>query len=111
MARQTGPSIANEGVGRTFWAWLGLLLAIVIVVGAWLNMQAAGEGLAEIRSHVGSAAAAAKGAIDRDDKPAEAAPAASAPVEPTPVQPSAPASDQPAEAADDLAGGEPSRSI
>ena len=106
-----GPSIANEGVGRTFWAWLGLLLAIVIVVGAWLNMQAAGEGLAEIRSHVGSAAAAAKGAVDRDDKPTEAAPSASAPVEPTPVQPSAPASDPPAEAADDLTGGEPSRPI
>ena len=24
---------------RTFWAWLGLILAIVIVVGAWMNMD------------------------------------------------------------------------
>ena len=55
---------------RTFWAWLGLILAIAIVVGAWLNMQAAGEGLADIRTQVGSAASAAKGAVDRDDKPA-----------------------------------------
>src|SRR6478735_11849289 len=76
---------------RTFWAWLGLILAIAIVVGAWLNMQAAGEGLGDIRTQVGSAAAAAKGAVDRDDKPA--APAAPAPAEPTPVEPSAPLSD------------------
>lgn len=30
---------------RTFWAWLGLALAIVIAVGAWLNMQAVGESV------------------------------------------------------------------
>lgn len=90
-----GPSIANEGVSRTFWAWLGIILAIVIVVGAWMNMQAAGEGLADIRSQVGSAASAAKGTVDRDDKPAETAPAAPAPAEPAPVEPSAPPSDPP----------------
>jgi len=73
---------------RTFWAWLGLILAIAIVVGAWLNMQAAGEGLADIRTQVGSAAAAAKGAVDRDDKPVEATPAA--PVEPAPSPPADP---------------------
>jgi hypothetical protein len=83
---------------RTFWAWLGLILAIAIVVGAWLNMQAAGEGLADIRTQVGSAAAAAKGAVDRDDKPSEATPAAPAPTEPSPVAPSAPSSDPPGEA-------------
>ena len=53
---------------RTFWAWLGLILAIAIVVGAWLNMQAAGEGLADVRSQVSAAAAgataAAKSATD-----------------------------------------------
>ena len=83
-----GPSIANEGVSRTFWAWLGLILAIAIVVGAWMNMQAAGEGLADIRTQVGSAAAAAKGAVDRDDKPVEATPAA--PVETAPSPPADP---------------------
>jgi len=30
---------------RTFWAWLGLLLAILAAVGAWLNMQTAGESI------------------------------------------------------------------
>jgi len=53
---------------RTFWSWLGLILAIAIVVGAWLNMQAAGEGLGDVRSQVSAAAAsataAAKGAAD-----------------------------------------------
>ena len=73
---------------RTFWAWLGLILAIAIVVGAWLNMQAAGEGFADIRTQVGSAAAAAKGAVDRDDRPAEATPAA--PVETAPSPPADP---------------------
>ena len=47
---------------RTFWAWLGLILAIAIVVGAWLNMQAAGEGLADVRSQVSAAAASATAA-------------------------------------------------
>ena len=62
-------------VDRTIWAWLGLALAIVLVIGAWLNMQAAGEGIADIRASVAGAAAAAKGAVDRDDQPAAAAPA------------------------------------
>ncbi len=77
-----------ELADRTMWLWLGLLLAIVTAVGAWMNMQAAGEGLADIRTQVGSAAAAAKGAVDRDDKPVETAPAA--PVETPPAPPAAP---------------------
>ena len=44
----------GDFVGRTFWAWLGLVLAVVVVVGAWMNMQAAGEGLGDIRDRVGS---------------------------------------------------------
>jgi len=47
---------------RTFWAWLGLILAIAVVVGAWLNMQAAGEGLADVKSQVSAAAAGATAA-------------------------------------------------
>ena len=90
-----GPSIANAGVGRTFWAWLGLILAIVIVVGAWMNMRAAGEGLAEIRSQVSSAASSAKDVVDRDDTSAAAAPPpppAAAPTDtPPPVEQAAPA--------------------
>jgi hypothetical protein len=37
---------------RTIWAWLGLVLAIVVVVGAWLGMQAAGESLDDMRKTI-----------------------------------------------------------
>jgi len=69
---------APSGFDRTIWAWLGLALAILVAVGAWLNMQAAGEGLAHIKSTVTGATAAARGAVDRDDPP----PAAAAPAPP-----------------------------
>ena len=39
---------------RTFWAWLGLALAIVVAVGAWLNMQAAGESVQGVMDRFGS---------------------------------------------------------
>jgi hypothetical protein len=45
---------APSGLGRTFWAWLGLALAVVVVVGAWMNMQAAGESLQSMRDRFGS---------------------------------------------------------
>ncbi len=51
-----------EFADRTIWLWLGLLLAVVIAVGAWMNMQASGEGIADIRASVAGATAAAKGA-------------------------------------------------
>ena len=88
-----GGSIAADVVDRTIWSWLGLALAIVLVIGAWLNMQAAGEGLAHIKSTVTGATSAARGAVDRDDTPAAAAPAppAAPPVEtPAAVQPEPP---------------------
>jgi len=39
---------------RTFWAWLGLLLAIVIAAGAYLNMQAAGESVQSVMDRFGT---------------------------------------------------------
>ena len=33
--------VSNEF--RTFWAWLGLLLAIFVAVGAWMNMKELGR--------------------------------------------------------------------
>jgi hypothetical protein len=56
-----------SGFDRTIWLWLGLLLAVVIAVGAYLNMQASGESFADIRASMAGAAAAAKGAVDRGD--------------------------------------------
>ena len=51
----------GDAVDRTFWAWLGLALAIVIAIGAWMNMQASGESLAEVRSRFGGGATATTG--------------------------------------------------
>ncbi len=48
-----GGGIVAEAYDRTIWAWLGLALAIVLVVGAFLNMQASGEGIADIRASDG----------------------------------------------------------
>jgi hypothetical protein len=39
---------------RTFWAWIGLILAIVVVVGAWMNMTAAGESLQGVMDRFGT---------------------------------------------------------
>jgi hypothetical protein len=44
---------------RTFWAWLGLLLAIVITVFAFQNMTAAGESLADMKNSMSAAASSA----------------------------------------------------
>jgi hypothetical protein len=94
-----GPSIANEGVGRTFWAWLGLILAIVIVVGAWMNMQAAGEGLGDIRDRVSSMTSSG-------DSASTPAAAATTPAPPPAAEPAAPASEA---VSDEPPGDEPTR--
>jgi hypothetical protein len=44
-----GPGAVSDAVDRTVWAWIGLVLAILIVVGAWLNMQAAGESFGDMK--------------------------------------------------------------
>jgi cation transport ATPase len=80
-----------EFADRTIWLWLGLLLAVVIAVGAWMNMQATGEGIGDIRASVAGAAAAAKGAVDRNDEPAATAPPATSDIpEEPPAAPNAP---------------------
>jgi hypothetical protein len=89
-----GGDLGAEVYDRTIWAWIGLALAIVLVVGAFLNMQAAGEGIADIRAAAAGAAASARGAVDRDDKPAAAA--SEAPD--APAAPAAAAAPPPAEA-------------
>ncbi len=87
-----GGGLADSIVDRTIWAWIGLALSIVIVVGAWMNMKAAGESLTDVRDKVqsmtsssGSGSAAAAPAA-----PAPAAPAAPAAPEAAPEAPSAP---------------------
>ena len=45
---------------RTWAAWVGLILALVIAIGAWLNMQATGESFADLQK-LGSGGAGAGG--------------------------------------------------
>lgn len=97
--------VSNEF--RTFWAWLGLLLAILVAVGAWLNMKQLGESVSEMgasmKTAASSAAAAAKAASDKGDTaPAAAATtsAASTPEPPAAPVAEAPAVETPAPAAD-----------
>ena len=98
-----GGGFADSVVDRTIWAWLGLILSIVIVVGAWMNMKAAGESLTSMKDKVQSMTAGAGAGAAAPAAPAEpaapAAPAAPAP----PAEPSAPepaaASSEPADAA------------
>ena len=94
IATPGGDLGAAAGVGRTFWAWLGLFLAILIVVGAVANMKAIGLTLADVKEQASAAAAsagaAAKSATDKGDDAAAAAPAAPA-APATPAAPAAPA--------------------
>ena len=90
---------------RTFWAWLGLILAIAIVVGAFANMRDAGDSITDMRTSMGSAvtsvAGAARDATGRSDRGGDAEappPASSAPVAPAPPTmdaPEVPADDPP----------------
>jgi hypothetical protein len=103
--------VSNEA--RTFWAWLGLLLAIAVCVGAWMNMKALGESISEMgasmKTAASSAAAAAKTATEKGDAApaAPAAPEASAAPE-APVAPEAPAAAAAVEpVVEEAAGDEP----
>ena len=49
-----GGGFADAFVDRTVWAWIGLILAVIVVGGAWLNMQAAGESLADVKATLSS---------------------------------------------------------
>jgi hypothetical protein len=72
---------------RTIWAWIGLVLAIVIAVGAWMSVQEAGgvDNLkSEATSMTGSGGSGGGG---------ESAPAASTP--PPAAPPAAPAAPEP----------------
>jgi hypothetical protein len=88
-----GGGLASDLIDRTIWSWIGLALAILLVVGAWMNMQASGEGIADIRAAAAGAAASARGAVDRDDT-SSAAPAATE----APAAQDAPAAAAPPEA-------------
>jgi hypothetical protein len=78
-----GGELVSDAFDRTIWSWLGLLFAIIMVVGAVMQMQAGGESLADMRRSMGSAASSAtsraRDAVDRDDAPAATPPSTTPP--------------------------------
>lgn len=75
------------------WAWIGLVLSLGILAGAWLSMQAAGESLSDLKTSVSGAAssataAARTAAASRSDS--SAAPAAPSPDPAAPAAPETP---------------------
>lgn len=103
------------GDEATIWAWIGVILAVVIAVGAFMTVQEAG-GVDTLKSEAssyggsGSTAAAAPAAPVAPAPPA-AAPEAAAPapvVEAPPAHDHAESAADEAEAASDATGDEPS---
>jgi hypothetical protein len=64
-----GSGAVSDVVDRSFWAWVGLALAVVIVIGAWMNMQAAGESFGDMRKSFTDAVDSRRGTADRDIAP------------------------------------------
>jgi hypothetical protein len=101
----------GEGVDRTFWAWLGVALAIVILVGAWMNMKAAGETFGDVRDRV-SAMTAGSGS-DAPQPPAATPPSPAATDRAAEAESAASGEASPAtgQAADDVVSDEPPRPV
>ena len=72
--------LSNDYVAT--WAWVGLVLSIVVGVGAWMNMREAGESLGDLKSSVTPAGSGT---------PAPSTEAAPAPGADPPAAPEAPA--------------------
>lgn len=85
----------------TFWSYIGVGLALVVAVGAWLEVQDAGgmDSLKQEASSIGSSGAAAPAAAAPVAAPPDA-PVASTPDAPVASAPAAPFADQAAEVAD-----------
>jgi hypothetical protein len=89
-----GGDLASSVVDRTIWAWLGLVLAIVVAVGAWMNMRATGESIQGVMDRFGSKeSSAAPAASSTPTPPAEPPPPSQA--EPPAAEPPAAGDEQP----------------
>ncbi len=89
--------VSNEF--RTFWAFIGLLLAVFVAVGAFMNMKDLGHSLEDMgnqmKAAAGSATAAAKAATAKGDDAPAAPEAPAAPAAPAAPEPPADESEQP----------------
>ena len=85
----------------TFWAWLGIALAALIAVGAWLEVQAAG-GIEKLKSEMPSMPSSSSDAAAATAPPTAPPPPAPAPAAPEAASP--PETGAPAEAAGESEG-------
>lgn len=89
------------GDEQTIWAWIGVILAILVAVGAYLQVQEAG-GVDTLRSEIPSSMST--GSTTTPPPPAAPPPEPSAPeppeAAPPPVEPAPPAETPPAEPSD-----------
>lgn len=88
------------GDEQTIWAWIGLVLAIVIAVGAFQTVQEAG-GVDSLRSEASTLSAGMGSASSASEPAAPMPPAAPEPMTPMPETPSAGSMDAGGEAAGD----------
>jgi hypothetical protein len=70
----------------TFWAWVGLILSIVVVVGAWLQIQATG-GMDALKSELPSMPASSTSPAAEAPPPPPSEPAAPPPPPPAAAEP------------------------
>ena len=95
--------VKHTSLGESMWHGVGfiagllliVILAIVIVGGAWLNMQAAGESLADVKAKISSmtSSSGSGGASAADTSAAPAAPAPAPTPAPPPPAPEPPAAE------------------
>ncbi len=97
-----GPDIAEDVVDRTFWAWIGLLLALVVVAGAVMAMQAAGTSFSDMRGELSSVGSRRDATPSATTTPPPATTPSTDPVDATPATPveAPPAPDEPSDTSD-----------
>jgi hypothetical protein len=98
------------GDAQTFWAWLGVAFAVVIVVGAFMAVQEAGgvDTLRTEASGLGSSMSSSTAAAPAATQPAAPAPPPAPAPEQTSAPPPGPAASGTTDAASDATSDEPS---
>lgn len=90
-----GSGVVADVVDRTLWAWIGLILAIITVAGAWWNMQLAGEGLEDLRAKFGGGSSGVGDSTPPPSTPSQTPPPSTPSQTPPPPPPPASGDDSP----------------
>lgn len=96
-------------VGRTIWAFLGLIAVAAITYGGYLSMRDEGTSLDDVRAQASAAGAQARAAFDNAAPRSDAQGTSSAPPPPPAAPPAAPVSTPPSDAAADAPSSGPAQ--